>query len=122
MRSSMRSGLRNRGNPREVESSASSGPLRGYVAAAFDDSQPVGAALAVVGRHRVSGHESKSASPEDTSSWHAHLHSHMAGVVEGYHNRHVGTAIKLHQRAWALSCGIDTVVWSFDLSCVAMRD
>ncbi|NDA11910.1 MAG: hypothetical protein EBZ15_04640 [Actinobacteria bacterium] len=38
----------------------------------------------------------------------------MAGVVEGYRNRHVGTAIKLHQRAWALSCGIDTVVWSFD--------
>ena len=38
----------------------------------------------------------------------------MAGVVDGYRNRHVGTAIKLHQRAWALSCGIDTVVWSFD--------
>ena len=28
----------------------------GYVAAAFDDSQPVGAALAVVGRHRVGGY------------------------------------------------------------------
>lgn len=86
----------------------------GYVAAAFDDSQPVGAALAVVGRHRVSGHESEGGSPEDASSWHAHLHSHMAGVVDAYRNRHVGTAIKLHQRAWALSCGIDTVVWSFD--------
>jgi predicted GNAT superfamily acetyltransferase len=80
----------------------------GYASAAFDDRDgaPIGAALAVVGRHR---------SPEDSSDpWHTHLHSHMAAVVEEHRDRSIGTAIKLHQRAWALSQGIDTIVWSFD--------
>ena len=81
----------------------------GYVAAAYHDDTPVGAALALVGRHRVGDGPA-----EDPASWHEHLHSHMAGVLDGYRNRSIGTAIKLHQRAWALSQGIDTIVWSFD--------
>jgi predicted GNAT superfamily acetyltransferase len=81
----------------------------GYVAAAYDHDTPVGAALALVGRHRVG-----EGPAEDPTSWHEHLHSHMAGVLDGYRNRSIGTAIKLHQRAWALSQGIDTIVWSFD--------
>jgi len=81
----------------------------GYVAAAFDGDVAVGAALALVGRHRVD-----EGPADDESSWHTHLHSHMAGVLDDYRNRSIGTAIKLHQRAWALSQGIDTVVWSFD--------
>lgn len=81
----------------------------GYVAAAYDDETPVGAALALVGRHRVG--DGPAADPE---SWHTHLHSHMAGVLDEFRNRSIGTAIKLHQRAWALSQGIDTIVWSFD--------
>jgi predicted GNAT superfamily acetyltransferase len=38
----------------------------------------------------------------------------MAGVVEEYRNRRIGTAIKMHQRLWALRRGIDTIVWTFD--------
>ena len=77
----------------------------GYAAVATDavSGEPLAAALAVVGRHRSDGGE-----------WHTHLHSHMAAVLEGQRNRHIGTAIKLHQRAWALSEDIDTIVWSFD--------
>ena len=79
----------------------------GYLAAAFDSSsdEPVGAAFGVVGRHQT---------PGQPTLWHTHLHSHMAGVIDSHHNRSIGTAIKLHQRAWALSVEIDTIVWSFD--------
>lgn len=75
----------------------------GYGSAAYRDGTPIGAALAVVGRHR---------SPDGT--WHVHLHSHMAAVLDGYRDQHIGAALKLHQRAWALDQGIDTVVWTFD--------
>ena len=77
----------------------------GYASVAVDSASgdPLGAALAVVGRHRAAD-----------QGWHTHLHSHMAGVLDAYRNRSVGTAIKLHQRAWALSQDIDTIVWSFD--------
>lgn len=81
----------------------------GYVSAAFEDETPVGAALALVGRHRVDD-----GPVDEPSSWHTHLHSHMAGVLDAYRNRSIGTAIKLHQRAWGLSQAIDTIVWSFD--------
>ena len=78
----------------------------GYCSAAFlvdgDQEIPVAAALGVLGVH-------------DTESGpHMHIHSHMAGVLEEYRNRRIGTAIKQHQRLWALQHGIDTVVWTFD--------
>ena len=38
----------------------------------------------------------------------------MAGVLEPYRNKRIGTLIKAHQRWWALSRGIDTIVWTFD--------
>jgi predicted GNAT superfamily acetyltransferase len=44
----------------------------------------------------------------------AHLHSHIAGVASRARGRHVGFALKLHQRAWALRRGIDRVTWTFD--------
>lgn len=85
----------------------------GYASVAVDTGtgESVGAALAVVGRHRG---EVPDAPGERDALWHTHLHSHMAGVLDGYRNRSIGTAIKLHQRAWALSQGVDTIVWSFD--------
>ena len=78
----------------------------GYCSAAFlvdgDQEIPVAAALGVLGVH-------------DTENGpHMHIHSHMAGVLEEYRNRRIGTAIKQHQRLWALQHGIDTVVWTFD--------
>ena len=79
----------------------------GYVSAAFDlaepGADPVGAALAFPGRHR-----------RGDGSWEEHLHSHMAAVTPAWQDRHVGTALKLHQRAWALRHGIPAVVWTFD--------
>lgn len=74
----------------------------GYASAAFRDGEPIAAALAFVGRHERDGH------------WHAHLHSHMAAVLDPFRNQHIGTALKMHQRVWALDHGIDTVVWTFD--------
>jgi predicted GNAT superfamily acetyltransferase len=44
----------------------------------------------------------------------AHLHSHITGVTGRARGRHVGFALKLHQRAWALQRGIDRVTWTFD--------
>ncbi len=42
------------------------------------------------------------------------LHSHIAGVTPALIGRSVGFAMKLHQRAWALSRGIDAIEWTFD--------
>ena len=74
----------------------------GYCSAAYIDDEPVAAALAIVGVH------------DGENGSHIHLHSHMAGVLEPYRNRRIGTLIKAHQRWWALSRGIDTIVWTFD--------
>ena len=45
---------------------------------------------------------------------HVHLHSHIVGFVPGDRGRGAGFATKLHQRAWCLERGIDTVTWTFD--------
>ena len=78
----------------------------GYCSAAFvkqgSSEIPVGAALGVLGVHATPGGP------------HMHIHSHMAGVLDHYRNRRIGTALKQHQRMWALERGIDTVVWTFD--------
>lgn len=74
----------------------------GYCSAAYRDGRPIGAAFGVAGRHQEDG------------AWHEHLHSHMAGALEQYRNQHIGTALKLHQRVWALDVGIDTIIWTFD--------
>ena len=42
------------------------------------------------------------------------LHSHITGVVAGVQGRGVGQALKLHQRAWALERGVQTITWTFD--------
>jgi predicted GNAT superfamily acetyltransferase len=73
----------------------------GYASAAYRDGEPIGAAFAFVGRHHKDG-------------WHTHLHSHMAAVLEPYRDQHIGAALKMHQRVWALEQGIDTIVWTFD--------
>jgi predicted GNAT superfamily acetyltransferase len=44
----------------------------------------------------------------------AHLHSHVAGVAQAARGRNIGFALKLHQRAWALSRGIERITWTFD--------
>ncbi|GAB1819004.1 GNAT family N-acetyltransferase [Herbidospora sp. RD11066] len=42
------------------------------------------------------------------------LHSHVAGVAPGLAGRGVGTALKIHQRSWALARDIPTIEWTFD--------
>lgn len=42
------------------------------------------------------------------------VHSHIAGVDRTMVDRHVGFAIKLHQRAWALERNISEIAWTFD--------
>jgi predicted GNAT superfamily acetyltransferase len=68
-----------------------------YVAGAFDGPALVGACVGFFG------------APVDTA-----LHSHIAGVSASAAGRHVGYALKLHQRAWALGHGAPRIDWTFD--------
>jgi predicted GNAT superfamily acetyltransferase len=74
----------------------------GYLGGAYDGDRMVGACLAIVARSR------------GTHGWHTHLHSHVAAALPGYADRGIGTALKLHQRTWALDHDIDRIVWTFD--------
>ena len=78
-----------------------------YVSAAFavedPDGDAVGAALAFLGRHEGEGGIRE-----------LHLHSHMAAALPLWRDRHIGTALKLHQRAWAIRHGIAVIAWTFD--------
>jgi predicted GNAT superfamily acetyltransferase len=42
------------------------------------------------------------------------LHSHIAGVLDRSQARHVGFALKVHQRAWTLEAGAATITWTYD--------
>lgn len=42
------------------------------------------------------------------------LHSHITGVRSDLAGAGVGTAIKRHQRRWALERGVTEIVWTFD--------
>lgn len=42
------------------------------------------------------------------------MHSHLAGVSSRLLGQHIGFALKLHQRAWALSRGVTSITWTFD--------
>jgi predicted GNAT superfamily acetyltransferase len=43
-----------------------------------------------------------------------YLHSHMLGVSPEYRNSGLGRALKLKQREYALSAGVDLIEWTFD--------
>jgi predicted GNAT superfamily acetyltransferase len=42
------------------------------------------------------------------------LHSHVVAVLQASRGSHVGWALKLHQRAWAMERGLETISWTFD--------
>ncbi len=69
-----------------------------YVAGAFSGDELIGAASGF-----------KGGSVNDP-----HLHSHILGVLPGKRSHNVGYALKMHQRAWALSRGLGSIVWTFD--------
>ncbi len=68
-----------------------------YVGGAFDGDRLVGACVGFF-----------HAPAEDA------LHSHIAGVAPDLNGRHVGFALKLHQRAWAMLRGVSEIAWTFD--------
>jgi predicted GNAT superfamily acetyltransferase len=68
-----------------------------YVAGAFEGNQLVGACVGFFG------------TPSATT-----MHSHVAGVTAAAMGRSVGFALKLHQRAWAISRGLSSIAWTFD--------
>jgi len=75
----------------------------GYVSGAYVDGTMIASCLGFVGR-----------SKDADGSWHTHLHSHVAGALPGYGDRGIGTALKLHQRGWALEQEFDRIEWTFD--------
>lgn len=74
-----------------------------YASLAVDRStgEPVGAALGFPGH-------------TDSVPGRLYLHSHMAAVRPELRNRRIGTALKLHQRWWAMSQAIPVISWTFD--------
>lgn len=68
-----------------------------YVGGAFDGEKLVGACVGFF-----------HAPAEDA------LHSHIAGVSPEAAGRKIGFALKLHQRAWAMSRGISEIAWTYD--------
>lgn len=42
------------------------------------------------------------------------MHSHITGILPSYRGRHLGRALKLHERGWALQRGVETITWTFD--------
>ena len=74
-----------------------------HVSGAYVGDEIIGACLGLVAR-----------SEDDDGSWHTHLHSHVAAALPGRGDRGLGTALKMHQRAWALERGYDRIEWTFD--------
>ena len=69
----------------------------GYVAGAFYQGSLVGACVGFV------THKNEES-----------LHSHTTGVTAAARGLGVGSALKEHQRNWALARGIKTITWTFD--------
>jgi predicted GNAT superfamily acetyltransferase len=68
-----------------------------YVAGAYDGDELAGAAVGFFGP------------PSEQA-----MHSHIAGVSPQVPSRHVGFALKVHQRAWCLERGLGEISWTFD--------
>ena len=87
--------------PMSAELLRAMGKAESYVAGAFDAEHPEAGMVGVcVGFHSTPAARA--------------MHSHIAGVTDAVAGRHVGFALKLHQRAWCLDRGIDLTEWTFD--------
>jgi predicted GNAT superfamily acetyltransferase len=69
-----------------------------YVAGAWRAHELVGAAAGIHARGEAG----------------VYLYSVVAGVGPGHRTRHVGFALKQHQRAWALARDLDLITWTYD--------
>ena len=70
----------------------------GYVAAAYDHGNVVGASFGFLARHQ--------GEPA--------LHSHVTGILPGLQHSGLGRSVKLHQREWAAVRDIAWITWTFD--------
>ena len=43
-----------------------------------------------------------------------HLHSHMTAFIDTHRDLGLGTAVKMHQWAWAKERGYNSITWTFD--------
>ncbi|SFD02019.1 Predicted acetyltransferase, GNAT superfamily [Nocardioides terrae] len=87
--------------PMSAELLRALGKAESYVAAAFDGAGGDAAMVGVcVGFHSTPAARA--------------MHSHIAGVTTAMAGRHVGFALKLHQRAWCLDRGIELMEWTYD--------
>lgn len=68
-----------------------------FISGAFADGELVGVCLALFGR-----------------SGRSELYSHLAAVSGDRRGHGVGFALKVHQRAWALRLGVETISWTYD--------
>jgi predicted GNAT superfamily acetyltransferase len=75
----------------------------GYVAGAYHHDQLLAACLAFPGRCQ---------NPDGT--WTTYLHADTLAVQPAFADRGIGTAVMLHQRAWAIERGLDHIRWTFD--------
>ncbi|MCH5644235.1 MULTISPECIES: GNAT family N-acetyltransferase [unclassified Gordonia (in: high G+C Gram-positive bacteria)] len=64
---------------------------------------------AFIGDHLAGGSVAFFAAPVGQT-----LHSHITGVSRRGRGHHVGYALKMHQRRWALHRGLSTITWTFD--------
>lgn len=69
----------------------------GYVSAATRDGEVIGSCVGFFGPPAA-----------------AVLHSHLAAVSHRLRSGGVGLALKMHQRAWALTQGVPVVQWTYD--------
>ena len=78
----------------------------GVLLGAYDRDQLIGFTLGWLG----------TTSQEDgiLAADHLKLVSHMTGVLDGYRNQRIGYKLKLAQREWALTRGLDLVTWTYD--------
>ena len=68
-----------------------------YLVGIFDERKVVGASFAF-----------PSIEPE------IHLHSHMTAFIDSHRDQGLGTAVKMHQWAWAKERGYKSITWTFD--------
>jgi predicted GNAT superfamily acetyltransferase len=68
-----------------------------YCAVAYDGDVALGACVGFLGVQPINS-----------------MHSQITGVLDAAAGRHVGFALKLDQRAWAVERGITSITWTFD--------
>lgn len=86
-----------------------------FVAGAFEEPEPAGNGAAAGPGSRSGREELVGLSVGFLTATPAHgLHSHITCTAPGRADTGLGAALKLHQRAWALTAGLTSVTWTVD--------